>query len=163
MHPTAPEGDAKLLDHKIRISKAVCKLVGRILHKWPRLDLSECPWVAPEKQAALVDWKPHCWEPLSTALPPIFSSAEIHMYWKCDNCCRVQKCGRGFEPPSPGVCADASKLDGCRLRQLGHIPITFSVSDGTSLIECLKCHSYVHHSQVRGLAMLCKRPTTSQT
>ena len=128
------------------------------------MDFTDCPWVAPEKQAALVGGKPQCWEPLSTSLPPILSAAEFHRFWKCANCCRVQKCGRGFEPPSPGVCADASKLNGSRLRQLGRNPNTLAVSDGTSSTVCLKCHAYAHQSNiVRGLSMLCKNPTRNHT
>eukprot|EP00959_Pyramimonas_sp_CCMP1952_P008417 175909-Pyramimonas_sp.AAC.1 len=45
-----------------------------------------------------------------------------------------------------------SRLDGPVLRDLGHVPVTIPVSNGTVITVCIRCCSCAAHSHVRGLA-----------
>ena len=138
--PSPAESDA--IWRKVSIARLVAKLAARIMPLWPRLDLQDVEWLAPESGVSGRQGdQAHSW-------------VQIRQSWQCSVCLR----GSRLPQPPASKCPGADGLRGLKaedLSNLGHTMAAYDCSDGSFVAVCTRCKQYSTGGSVRGLRERC--------
>eukprot|EP00959_Pyramimonas_sp_CCMP1952_P378203 7922592-Pyramimonas_sp.AAC.1 len=117
----------ELLNHPIKVSRAVLLAGAELLPLWPGPELRGLKRIPPlSVPAAPVLELVHVWSQQCSC-------------WRCRVCLRVS---RALSNPLGGPCPGQSRLDQGQLERLGHRVIAFPCSDGGHLFLCMSCKFY---------------------
>ncbi|CAK0886142.1 unnamed protein product, partial [Prorocentrum cordatum] len=141
-HPLASPAEADAIWRQVSIARLVAKFAARLLPLWPRLDLQDAEWLAPElafsgRQEGLA----HNW-------------VQLRQSWQCPVCLG----GSRLAQLPASKCPGADGLRGLKaeaLSHLGHTIAAYDCSDGSFVAVCTRCKLYSTGGSVRGLRERC--------
>ena len=141
LHPQPSPSELHEVNRLTSAARKVCKLAYSLLPLWPKLDLSDVPWVRGSAPVAkeVVNSEAHQWLWCRT-------------FWRCQTCLQFKR--QYACPPASGCDGQLPSVARC-FQERGHKVVCLNCSNSTCLYLCTRCFGYTCGGQFKKLRSVC--------